>query len=140
MSIVEIPKLIGEDAAYARYPDVLQDKELRNARQEGKIGYYKRKGRILYREDELAEYVKAALERSYEPPCQTDSEKPSSGSAPIGEATSTAPETSTASGMTPDQERSAASLLRQQAAKRPNSEPPRSGLQKPSLKLVNQKT
>src|SRR5690606_22180256 len=61
-AVSPLPALLTEAEAYERYGSVLRDKELRRAREARAIGYYKRKGKILYREDELAAFVLAKLE------------------------------------------------------------------------------
>jgi hypothetical protein len=101
------------------------------------IGYYTRKNRILYREDELLSYINESLKRSYSAPCLKSL---CSGLDHIGEATLPDQKTSIASGMTPDQERSAAALLRQQMSKRLKDTQPPSGSQKLRLRLVPPKT
>lgn len=69
--------LITETEAYEVYGDVLEDKQLRRARQERRIGYLRRKRRILYRRDELEKYVQTILTEGYVEPCLT-TERPRS--------------------------------------------------------------
>lgn len=76
--------LITETEAYEIYGDVLEDKELRRARQERRIGYLRRKRRILYRRDELDRYVQAIIAQEYVQPCAQPSPQgfPTPGLAP----------------------------------------------------------
>jgi hypothetical protein len=64
---------VTEAQAYAAFGHVLEDKELRHARQEGRIGFMRRKRTIFYRYDELSEFVDRILEKDYVPPCQESS-------------------------------------------------------------------
>lgn len=116
MSGPPLPHLLTEADAYNRFGKILEDKELRLARKRGELGYYRRKGQILYREDELLSFVKALLEGSYVAPCR---ENTSSSSASTGSIASRVRGISTASGMTPELEKSAADLLRQQISSKP---------------------
>lgn len=47
MSVTTLPKLVTEAEAYLRFADVLEAKELRRARAEGLIGFYRRKKKII---------------------------------------------------------------------------------------------
>src|SRR3954464_12634073 len=104
--VLPLPELVSEAEAYRLF-SILEDKELRRARQDREIGFYPRKNRIFYRLDELESFVARKLQQSYVPPCQ----KNSSASADTGSRASPAPPTSTASGMTPELEKSAVDLL-----------------------------
>lgn len=57
--------IITETEAYVRFGHLLEDKELRIARQEGRLGYLRRKRTIFYRLSELQAFVDTALEREY---------------------------------------------------------------------------
>nr|USU33068.1 hypothetical protein NG677_05100 [Methylobacterium sp. OTU13CASTA1] len=57
--------IITEAEAYLRFGHLLEDKELRFARQDGRLGYLRRKRTIFYRLSELQAFVNAALEREY---------------------------------------------------------------------------
>lgn len=120
--VIVLPTLITEQEAQKRFAQLLEDKELRRARQAGEIGYYKRKGTISYREDELLDFIAQRLEESYTPPCH----KKNSGSDDTGSTKSTDPETGTDSGMMPELKKSAADLLRQQTSKAQKSNSRRS--------------
>lgn len=130
-NILQLPPLLSEAEAVEQYGAFLEDKELRRARQERVLGYYKLKGKILYREDELADYIKAKLEGRYTKPCQINS-----GSGDTGSTTSKDRGTSTGSGMTPELERSGAALLRQQTSKKPRSSSRQSSSKRGKLRLV----
>lgn len=132
-AVSELPKLVTEAEAYEVYGAVLQDKELRRARQARVIGYYKRRGKVLYREDELAAYVEAAIERSYVAPC--GSQSGNTGSTPFQDQP-----TSIGSGMSPELERAGASRLRQQTSRKPKSGSQGSSSGKGKLRLVSQET
>jgi hypothetical protein len=58
-------ELITETQAYEEYAAVLEDKELRQARQTGRLGFLRRKRTIFYRRDELAEFVREMLQHGY---------------------------------------------------------------------------
>lgn len=60
---------ITEADAYAAYGHVLEDKELRNARCLGRIGFMRRKRTIFYRRDELVTFVSSLLRQDYVEPC-----------------------------------------------------------------------
>jgi hypothetical protein len=132
---VPLPALLTEAEANDLYGHVLEDHELRRARQHRAIGYYKRKGKILYRADELAAFVEARLERSYVAPCQKPSDSDDTGSPQ-----SQAQANSTVVGMTPELEKSGADLLRQMISRKPRSCSPPSSSRKAKLKLVIQET
>ena len=139
--VVKLRPLISEAEAYERYGHVLQDRELRQARKSGLIGYYVRRRRVLYREDELVEFVNAKLEGSYVEPCpKKKPENPSSDSDATGSTRSKDQPGSTVSGMTPELEKSAAALLRQQTSKTPRSSSRPSSSKKAPLRLVSPKT
>ncbi len=104
-----LPRLLAESDAYARFP-LLEDKELRRARQSGETGYFNRKNRIFYREDELQAYVARKLQLSYVPPCPKN---PPSASDATGSTGLPDHPTGTDSGMTPALEKRAADLLAQ---------------------------
>lgn len=110
MLIDGLPKLISEADAYERWPELLEAKELRRARVEGKLGYYRRKKKILYREDELVAFIAGILEASFTPP--RDDRKTKGAPAPC---------TSGIPGMTPELERAASELLRRRSFRRPRS-------------------
>jgi hypothetical protein len=114
---IPLPQLVTEVEAYALFP-LLQDKELRQARQDGEIGYYPRKKRIYYRLDELQAYMARKLQQSYVPPCPKN---PQHASDATGSTRYQARPTGTASGMTPDLEKRAADLLAQRASNSPSS-------------------
>ncbi|CAO4145427.1 hypothetical protein LPLAFNJD_LOCUS1938 [Methylorubrum aminovorans] len=61
---------ITEADAYAAYGHVLEDKELRNARHAGRLGFMRRKRTIFYRRDELESFVSSLLAKDYVEPCQ----------------------------------------------------------------------
>lgn len=65
--------LITEAEAYAGFGHVLEDKELRLARQTGRLGFIRRKRTIFYRRDELEAYVSSLLRQDYIEPCSTKS-------------------------------------------------------------------
>jgi hypothetical protein len=133
--IAHLPELVTEAQAYELYGHVLQEKELRHARQSGLIGYYKRRGKVLYRADELAAFIAARLERSYVAPCQKPSDSDDTGSPQ-----SQAQANSTVVGMTPELEKSGADRLRQMISRKPRSCSPPSSSRKAKLKLVTQET
>lgn len=66
---------ITEAEAYASLGDVLEDKELRQARNSGRLGFMRRKRTIFYRRDELEAFVSSILRQDYVGPCTT-SNKP----------------------------------------------------------------
>lgn len=127
------PELLSEREAYERYGDVLEDKQLRRARTSRQIGYYVLQNRIKYRADELAAYVERHVQARYHP-CD------SSKSESTGSIASLVPSDSTAFGMTPELEKSAAALLRQQTLKKPRSGSPRSSSRKDQGTRENQRT
>ena len=102
-----LPPLISEADAIKKYGRYLQDRELRVARQERVLGYYVRKNRVLYREDELIEFIKAILEKRYVPPDPNARERTFK---PPEQASSVS-----IPGMTPELMKSACNLLRQQS-------------------------
>jgi len=110
----QLPTLLSEAEAYKKYRQFLKDKELRHARRDGVLGYYVRRGKIFYREDELLAYIQATLDRSYHPPCQ---EATNSGSAPTSSTELPDRQSGMPAGMTPELLKSAATLLRQQISK-----------------------
>ncbi|MBM0205276.1 hypothetical protein JNW90_21185 [Micromonospora sp. STR1s_5] len=61
--------VITEADAYRRYGHLLEDKELRRARQQGKLGFMRRKRTIFYRLAELEQFVQAIITQDYVP-CQ----------------------------------------------------------------------
>lgn len=118
--VVHLPELVSEVDAYARFP-ILEDKELRRARQAKAIGYFRRKHSIFYRLDELERFVARKLDESYVPPCPTTH---SSASGDTGSPPSPDQGTSTVSGMTPDLEKSAAEALAREILSKPRSASP----------------
>lgn len=58
-------EFITEAEAYERFGHLLEDKELRVARQEGRLGYLRRKRKIFYRLSELQNFIDGALEQEY---------------------------------------------------------------------------
>jgi hypothetical protein len=127
-----LPTLLTEAEAYERFGHVLEDKELRRAREGKELGYYVRKGRIFYNEAELLAYIAASLKGSYHAPCQS-SASGNTGSTPSPDQPATI-----ASGMTPDLVRSAGALLRQRILSKQRSSSPRSSSPKAKLRLVTQ--
>jgi len=117
-----LPQLVTEDQAYETFGHLLQAKERRRARQEHRIGFYKRKKTIFYRVDELSRFLNERLAESYQP-CDP---VPSSNSDHTGSAGLPDQPNCIGSGMTPELEKSAADLLRQQLSKPPRSRSPRS--------------
>ena len=109
-----LPDLLTEQEAYKRFGNVLGVKELRAARQGGLIGFYERKRKILYRLDELEQFVIKRLAESYTCPSATNL---FSNLATTGLTELPAQADSIASGMTEDLEKSAAAHLRRQISK-----------------------
>jgi hypothetical protein len=72
--------LITEAEAYAAFGHVLEDKELRHARQSGRLGFMRRKRTIFYRRDELEAFVSSLLRQDYVEPCKTRMEPLPKGS------------------------------------------------------------
>ncbi|WP_339160512.1 hypothetical protein [Methylobacterium bullatum] len=63
--------LITETEAYATYSHLLEDKELRRARQSGALGYLRRKRTVFYRREELEAFVRDQVEKDYITPWQS---------------------------------------------------------------------
>lgn len=61
----DFPRIISEADAHMRYKHLIEDKELRRARQNGELGYFRRKRRIYYREEELVAFLNRSLENAY---------------------------------------------------------------------------
>ena len=106
-----LPDLLSEQEAYDRFSHVLEDKELRRARRDGAIGFYRRKGRILYREDELVAFIAARLDESYTPPGSPAKAAPREGRKPFIE------------GMTPELMRAGSELLMRRDAPKVKAKP-----------------
>lgn len=64
-AVEAIADFITETEAYSRFGHLLEDKELRIARQEGRLGYLRRKRKIFYRLSELQDFIDGALEKEY---------------------------------------------------------------------------
>ena len=83
---------VTEADAYAAYGHVLEDKELRNARYAGRIGFMRRKRTIFYRRDELEAFVSGLLRQDYVEPCTRTSRsaaKPTASTFPLSHRTTT---------------------------------------------------
>lgn len=116
-----LEQIVSEPEAHQIYKSILGDKELRYARQSGQLGYIRRNKKIYYFKEELDNYIQAALEKGYIPPCpKTNLVKIASKSESSGWAPSLAREISTASGTLEIVRRSANVLLGQQIAKKPS--------------------
>ena len=107
-----LPELVNEREAYARYGHILEDKELRVARVNGTIGFFKFKNKIHYRVDDLHAFIAAKLQRSYKPPRCVEPER--RAVAPTVEAP-------IIPGMTDELMTAAANLLRKSVSKPPRS-------------------
>ncbi|QRM36029.1 hypothetical protein [Microvirga sp. VF16] len=130
--------VITEAEAYARFGHVLEDKELRIARQRGRIGYLRRKRQIFYRADEVEAYVRAVLSEEYiacpeprlpplTPPPSPPSRAASGGTAATGSRRPPDPASGPAGGTTPrpgartDAGRCAVEALKQLISKPPRT-------------------
>ena len=104
-TVQELPKLLTEKEALAKYGHLLEDNELRKARQQRILGYYKRRSRIFYREDELVAFIQGVVEAAYTPA------DPKAKAKEAGPKSAT-PRVASTSGMTPELEVAACDLLR----------------------------
>ncbi|AWB21811.1 hypothetical protein DA075_13510 [Methylobacterium currus] len=79
--------LIAEEEALRRFGHLLEDKELRRARQAGRIGFLRRKRRVFYRLSELEPFLDALLDEEFVA-CRKPVEKPSPTASSTGTGTS----------------------------------------------------
>jgi hypothetical protein len=136
VEVTPLPQLVTEPDAYALFP-LLEDKELRRARQNGEIGYFDRKGRIYYRLDELQAYMARKLQQSYVPPCQKNLP---SASDDTGSTKFQAQPTGINFGMTPQLEKRAADLLERRISSKPKSNSQPTSSKKAPVVPQSQKT
>lgn len=64
-------EVVTEQEAYRLFGHLLEDKELRHARQDGRLGYLRRKRTIFYRRSELEAFLSNILDKDYIKPCQS---------------------------------------------------------------------
>lgn len=103
-----LDELMTESEVYQRWSRLLADKELRQARQAGQIGFYPLRKGIFYHPTQVVEY----LERRRTDPCASDDDPGKSLSLEgDGSNENQDPPTGTSTGMTPEQERSVAEAL-----------------------------
>ena len=75
---------IKEADAYAAFGHLLEDKELRHARQSGRLGFMRRKRTIFYRRDELEAFVSGLLRQDYVEPCPQTISRGSTAPSSVG--------------------------------------------------------
>ena len=77
-NLVDLPELLHEDAVYERFGNLFADRELREARKGGKIGFYQTRKGPFYSKVQLSDYLKS-MERT---PCENRQLEPERNNAP----------------------------------------------------------